>query len=63
MREKEEINDKSTNLHANDEAVLIICRVSVRRRDTIPSRKQKGGKKDGKGDLMGESKRSSRSIS
>ncbi|KYN07609.1 hypothetical protein ALC62_01429 [Cyphomyrmex costatus] len=36
---------QSANLHANDEAVLIIRRVSVGR-DTTLSRKQKGGKED-----------------
>ncbi|KYN26741.1 hypothetical protein ALC57_03782 [Trachymyrmex cornetzi] len=43
---------QSANLHANDEAVLIIRRVSVGR-DTTLSRKQKGGKEDGEGGLVG----------
>jgi len=53
---------QSANLHANDEAVLIIRRVSVGR-DTTLSQKQKGGKEDGKGDLVGGHKKSSRSTS
>ncbi|KYQ54839.1 hypothetical protein ALC60_06179 [Trachymyrmex zeteki] len=53
---------QSANLHSNDEAVLIIRRVSVGR-DTTLSRKQKEGKEDGEGGLVGGCKRSTRSIS
>lgn len=42
---------QSTNLHANDEAVLIIRRVSGR--DTIPSQKQKRSREDGGGRFGG----------
>ncbi|KYN30992.1 hypothetical protein ALC56_14804 [Trachymyrmex septentrionalis] len=61
MLEKEETKRQSANLHANDEAVLIIRRVSVGRDATL-SRKQKGGKEDGEGGLMGGRKKSSRST-